>query len=107
MELLKSEEVSFIAKQCGFSKVLSWSLEEFENRAIGNLGDHLNLTIEVESSGTKSQLKLFVKCMPRFNQWKAEYIKQLMFFKKEYIMLSKLFNEFENREGKLLIFYII
>ncbi|KAJ8731416.1 hypothetical protein PYW07_004580 [Mythimna separata] len=34
--------------------------------------------------------------MPRSDKWKEEYLKEVGFFKKEYVMLSMLFNEFEN-----------
>ncbi|XP_075978140.1 uncharacterized protein LOC142977895 [Anticarsia gemmatalis] len=99
MELLNENEISLVAKQCGFTNVLKWSIEKFEDKTIGNLGEHLNLIIIAESNGKTSEIKLFVKCMPRFNKWKTEYINELKFFKKEYTMLGKLFPEFENLNG--------
>ncbi|XP_075977938.1 uncharacterized protein LOC142977740 [Anticarsia gemmatalis] len=99
MDLLNQDEILLIAKQCGFSNVVKWTYEEFEDKTLGYLGDHLNLIIHVESNGINSELRLFVKCMPRFDHWKAEYLKELNFFKKEYIMLNALFNEFGASEG--------
>ncbi|KAJ0176651.1 hypothetical protein K1T71_007830 [Dendrolimus kikuchii] len=61
---------------------------------MGYLGDHLKLIIEVEKNDVKSRLQLFVKCLPRSDHWKAAYIKQMNFFKKEHMMLSGLFKEF-------------
>ncbi|XP_075977878.1 uncharacterized protein LOC142977689 [Anticarsia gemmatalis] len=99
MELLNEHEIYLIAKQCGISNVINWTFEEFEDKIIGYLGDHLHLIIQAESNGIISKTKLFVKCMPRFDKWKAEYLNELNFFKKEYIMLSTLFTEFQNFEG--------
>lgn len=100
MELLTRKEINYIAKQCGFTKVLDCVTEEFPDKVLGYLGDHLKLIIEVESNGTKTKLNLFVKCMPRYDKWKAKYLTDLKFFKKEYVMLSSLFNEFENHKGE-------
>ncbi|CAB3221912.1 unnamed protein product [Arctia plantaginis] len=60
---------------------------------------HSTSSMFVESNGIKSEVMLFVKCMPRFDKWKAEYLNEVLFFKKEYIMLTKLFKEFEDPEG--------
>lgn len=98
MELLSQEEIIDIAKQCGYSELLNWTFEEFEDKVIGYLGDYLNLILEVESKGIKSKITLFIKCLPRYDQLKAEYLKET-FFKKEFIMLSTLFTEFHNPEG--------
>lgn len=99
MELLSQDEINFIVKQCGFAKVLSCKMEDFADKIIGYLGDHMKLIMEVETNGISSTLNLFVKCMPRFDKWKAEYLKELGFFNKEFVMLSTLFNEFENGTG--------
>ncbi|CAH0585755.1 unnamed protein product [Chrysodeixis includens] len=99
MELLTEKEINYIAKKCGFTKVLDCVTEEFPDKVLGYLGDHLKLIIEVESNGIRSKLNLFVKCMPRYDKWKAEYLMDIKFFKKEYVMLSTLFNEFENHKG--------
>lgn len=101
MELLTPAEILFITKKCGFSRVLKWTFQEIADKVIGYLGDHLNLIIEAESNGSKSEVVLFVKCMPRFDKWKAEYLNEVLFFKKEYVMLTQLFKEFDNPEGKL------
>lgn len=103
MELLSQDEIHFIAKQCGFTKVVNWNMEDFSDKIIGYLGDHLKLIMEVEANGIRSTLNLFVKCMPRFDEWKAEYLKELGFFRKEYAMLSTLFNEFENGTGNIIL----
>lgn len=99
MELLTEEEIISIAKNRGFNKVLKWRLEDFPDKVLGYLGDHIKLFLDVEQNGTSSTLNLFVKCLPRFDEWKAEYIKELGFFNKEYVMLSQLFNHFENGTG--------
>ncbi|XP_030040917.1 uncharacterized protein LOC115456143 [Manduca sexta] len=99
MDLLNDNEIALIAKQCGCSEVKSWHLEDFSDKIVGYLADHLKLTIEVELKGETKQLKYFVKCMPRFDKLKAQYLKELKFFKKEYVMLSSLFKEFGNSEG--------
>ncbi|XP_049873874.1 uncharacterized protein LOC126372240 [Pectinophora gossypiella] len=99
MELLNQEEIHSIVKPLGSPKVLNWSIENYSDKLIGYLGDHLRLKIEIEFEGFKSELKLFVKCMPRFNEWKANYLKELTFFKKEYIMLSSLFKQFDSKQG--------
>ncbi|KAJ8722059.1 hypothetical protein PYW08_004461 [Mythimna loreyi] len=99
MELLSQDEINLIVKKCGFTNVLSWKLEDFPDKVIGYLGDHMKLIIQVELHGISSSLNLFLKCMPRFDKWKSEYLKELGFFNKEYVMLSGLFNEFENGTG--------
>ncbi|XP_026761882.2 uncharacterized protein LOC113520677 [Galleria mellonella] len=98
MDLLTNNEINIITIRCGYCKVLDWFLEDFSNKIMGYLGDHLKLRIQVEKEGIKSELRLFVKCMPR-DPWKSNYIKELTFFKKEYAMLSQLFLNFENQPG--------
>lgn len=107
MNLLTEEEIKSIAKKRGFNKVLKWRWEEFSDKAIGHLGDHIKLFLDVEGNGTSLTLNMFVKCMPRSDEWKAEYIKELGFFNKEYVMLSQLFNNFENGTGKALHQYLL
>ncbi|XP_013186920.1 uncharacterized protein LOC106132131 [Amyelois transitella] len=99
MELLTNVEIASIAKQCGYRSVIDWSLEDLSDKVIGYLGDHLKLNIVVLFEGNQLDLKLFVKCMPRFDKWKAEYLKELSFFKKEFVMLSELFKEFPDKMG--------
>ncbi|KAJ8722061.1 hypothetical protein PYW08_004463 [Mythimna loreyi] len=74
-------------------------MEDFADKIIGYFGDHMKLIIEGEMNGVRSSLNLFVKCMPRFDKFKAEYLKEVGFFNKEYVMLNTLFNEFENGTG--------
>lgn len=102
MELLNETEINSIVKQFGLTKILKWRLEDFEDQMIGYLGDHLKLRIEAEKDGVKSELQLFVKCMPRFDKWKSEFLQESRFFYKEYVMLSRLFEDFHNGEGKML-----
>ncbi|KAI5644284.1 ecdysteroid kinase domain-containing protein [Phthorimaea operculella] len=98
MELLNQEEICSIVKPLGSPKVLNWSIENYSDELIGYLGEHLRLNIEIGDGKGKSKIKLFVKCMPRFDEWKAQYLKELSFFKKEYIMLSDLFQHFQNSD---------
>jgi hypothetical protein len=94
MELLNNDEIYRIIKPLGFSKVLKWSIKEYSDEIVGYLGEHLTLVVDVEIK----TLKFFVKCMPRWDKLKAEYLKELTFFKKEYMMMSKLFRNF--KQGK-------
>lgn len=100
MELLNQEEISCIVKECGFEKVCKWQIENYADKLIGYLGDHLRLKMEVESEGIKTNLNLFVKCMPRFDKWKSDYLKESNFFKKEFVMLNQLFKEFSDDDGE-------
>lgn len=100
MELLSKDEINQVIKQLGFAKALKWSLNNFSDSLIGYLGEHLKLTVDVESGSSKIELKFFVKCVPRFDVYLAEYLKETAFFKKEYAMLNSLFKLF--REGKLV-----
>lgn len=104
MELVNEDEIKSVLKYFG-PKVepLKWYFEEFQDKMIGYLGDHLKLIIEVDNLGVRENLRFFVKCMPRNDEWKAEYLKELKFFKKEYIMLSSLFKQFQYDEGKYVI----
>ncbi|KAM3965233.1 uncharacterized protein ACR2FA_000620 [Aphomia sociella] len=98
MELLTNEEINLIAKQFGQCEVVNWTLQDFSNKIMGYLGDHLKLTIQVKAKGGISELFFFVKCMPK-DPWKAQYIKELTFFNKESVMLSQLFSKFDNPSG--------
>ncbi|XP_013164464.1 PREDICTED: uncharacterized protein LOC106115582 [Papilio xuthus] len=99
MELLNQSEIESIVKHYGPSTILKWYTEDYSDKLLGYLGDHLRLVITLNSNGIEKDLKLFIKCIPRNNKWKAKYIKELMFFQKEYIMLSKLFINFKDGEG--------
>ncbi|KAJ2949040.1 hypothetical protein O0L34_g5982 [Tuta absoluta] len=98
MELLSQEEICSILKPLGSPKVNNWSIENYSNELIGYLGEHLRLTIEIDDGKGKSEIKLFIKCLPRFDEWKAQYLKELSFFKKEYVMLSDLFQHFQKSD---------
>lgn len=100
MEVLKEEEIKLVIQQYGLSKVLAWSIENYADELIGYLGDHLRLKIKAEAEGFQKDIKLFVKCMPRFDKWLLDYLKESSFFKKEYVMLSDLFKQFGGDEGK-------
>lgn len=100
MQLLNETELNLIMTRLEYSKIRKWHLEDFEDKMIGYLGDHLKLIIEAEKDGVKREFQLFVKCMPRFDKWKCEYLQELKFFDKEYVMLSKLFQHFRNGESK-------
>ncbi|XP_059048515.1 uncharacterized protein LOC131843785 [Achroia grisella] len=98
MNLLTNNEINLIAKICGYREVVDWSIQDFSNKVMGYLGDHLKLSVQVKEEGIRSEVRLFIKCMPR-DPWKSEYLKELTFFKKEYVMLSQLFKKFENQSG--------
>lgn len=101
--MLNREEICFIvnsSKNNSNYKILNWSLANYADRLIGYLGDHLKLTVEIEDKNAKQELRYFVKCMPRFDHWKREYLKELLFFQKEFRMLSCLFSQFNHGDGK-------
>ncbi|CAH0751430.1 unnamed protein product [Diatraea saccharalis] len=101
MDLLTKNEVENIIKQLGYRNVISWSVTEFSDMLIGYLGEHLTLLIDVLIDDvTTKKLKCFIKCMPRFDEWKSRYIKELTFFQKEYVMLNDLFKRFEQGTDK-------
>lgn len=103
MEILNREEVCIIvnASQNNSNyKILNWSLANYADHLIGYLGDHLKLTVEIEMNNDKQELRYFVKCIPRFDSWKNEYLKKLRFFDKEFRMLSSLFTHFNHANGK-------
>ncbi|XP_068633400.1 uncharacterized protein [Battus philenor] len=98
MDLLNLSEIQTIVNQYEFSKVVAWNIEDYSDKLVGYLGDHLRLRIRLNRDGIDKELKLFIKCMPRNNKWKAQYIEELTFFRKEYVMLSKLFKNFQDGE---------
>lgn len=101
MELVNKNEIKVVLSNLGHKEIPSkWYFEEFQDKLIGYLGDHLKLVVEVEILGVREKVRCFVKCMPRNDEWKAKYLKELKFFKKEYVMLSSLFHQFEEYEGK-------
>ncbi|CAG4982995.1 unnamed protein product [Parnassius apollo] len=99
MDLLNENERRCILNHYGASIVIEWKLEDFSNNLMGAFGEHLRLIIILDVEGVETELKLFLKCMPRNNQRKAEYIKELTFFRKEYVMLNQLFKHFQDGEG--------
>lgn len=107
MELLNQSEIESIVKHYGTSTIVKWYIEDYSDKLVGYLGEHLRLVITLNSNGIEKDLKLFVKCMPRNNKWKAKYLKELTFFQKEYIMLSKLFINFKDGEGIIPLCLII
>ncbi|XP_028171269.1 uncharacterized protein LOC114360695 [Ostrinia furnacalis] len=100
MELLSEKEINHIIQQLGYTKALQWSVNNFTDHLIGYLGEHLTLTVEVESGATKIVLKFFIKCIPRFDVYLAEYLKETSFFNKEYVMLSSLFKHYNKGSQK-------
>ncbi|XP_045772780.1 uncharacterized protein LOC123872504 [Maniola jurtina] len=97
MELLSDEDIKSILEQCGTPKInlLNWYIREYSNSLVGYLGEHLSLVVDTESGSRK----FFIKCVPRFDKWKANYLRKTSFFNKEYIMLSKLFKKFRDNKG--------
>lgn len=91
MELLSKEDICYIVKQLGYKEASSWSVKKYSNELIGYLGEHLTLTVEVESG---TVLQFFVKCLPRFDEWKIKYLRETTFFEKEHAMLNSLFKDF-------------
>lgn len=102
MEVLNQDEINIIVNSSMNSdfKILNWSLANYADHLIGYLGEHLKLTVEIENNNDTQELRYFVKCMPRFNNWKAQYLKKMPFFDKEFRMLSSLFTHFRHAEGK-------
>ncbi|XP_072948823.1 uncharacterized protein [Epargyreus clarus] len=102
MELLYQSEIESIVKKCGCTNIddMKWNISDYSNELIGYLGEHLNLTVKVISKGVIKELHLFLKCIPRFNKWKAEYLRETTFFLKEYAMLSGLFQHFQDNQGE-------
>ncbi|CAH0398371.1 unnamed protein product [Chilo suppressalis] len=96
MELLTNNEVEEVIKQLGYTKSFNWTLSEFSETLVGYLSEHLTLTVEVLTAKFKTErIKFFIKCLPRFDEWKTRYIKELSFFQKEYVMLNDLFRKIE------------
>lgn len=107
MELVSEDEIKTLLKNnFGNAKLVKWNFREFDEKYIGYLGDHIKLILQVENHETK-EIPLFVKCMPRNDKWKSEYLKEMRFFKKEYVMLSSLFKDFTGEEGKSTIVPLI
>ncbi|XP_038210039.1 uncharacterized protein LOC119830922 [Zerene cesonia] len=100
MELLKEYEVKFILEKCGYSNIDSFQfvLQNYSEELVGYLGEHLKLIIDVKAK-VESRVILFVKCIPRFDEYKAQYLRETTFFKKEFVLLSSLFNQFVKYEG--------
>ncbi|CAH2232830.1 jg16599 [Pararge aegeria aegeria] len=95
MELFSEDDINFILEQCTKSKSLNWHITEYSNTLVGYLGEHLSLIVDTDIGRNF----FFVKCVPRFDQWKANYLRETSFFDKEYIMLSTLFKKFRDNDG--------
>ncbi|CAH0715586.1 unnamed protein product, partial [Brenthis ino] len=101
MEFLSRNEIKHILQQCGILSVseLKWSVENYSEKLIGLLGEHLSLKISFQKNGVTVEKQFFVKCIPRFNEEQARLLRNTDFFAKEYIMLSKLFKNFKEGDG--------
>ncbi|XP_023936065.2 uncharacterized protein LOC112044447 [Bicyclus anynana] len=97
MELLSETDIQTIHKKCSLSKknIQKWYITDYSDNLVGYLGEHLSLFFETESE----RRKFFIKCVPRFNSFRANYVRETAFFNKEYIMLSKLFQNFRDNDG--------
>ncbi|XP_011549742.3 uncharacterized protein LOC105381660 [Plutella xylostella] len=97
--MFSEEEIKVIAQKHGDFHVIDWKVVKINEPLIGYLAEHLKLIITVESNRNVSELNCFVKCVPRFDRDKAQYIVENGFFKKEYTMLNTLFKEVGGEEG--------
>lgn len=102
MALFSGDDVEFIAAKCGLKSyaTLQYEIENYSEKLVGYLGEHLRMFIKVNSCGRIYEKVLFVKCMPRSDEYKATYLKKTGFFQKEYALLSSLFTQFMKREGE-------
>lgn len=102
MEFFNENDITSILNQCGIWKVnnLSWTVNDYSDKLVGYLGEHLSLTVYFETENNQRNMKFFIKCIPRFDEWKANYLRETMFFNKEYVMLSSLFKNFQDAVGK-------
>ncbi|XP_047504234.1 uncharacterized protein LOC125049149 [Pieris napi] len=97
MSLFNNDEVKIIAEKCGFKNydTLQYEIQNYSEELVGYLGEYLRLFLKVNSHDRV----LFVKCVPRYDEYKAEYLRKTGFFRKEYVLLSSLFTQFIKREG--------
>lgn len=102
MELFNENEIKLIIQQLGISTIsnLKWNVEDYSEKLIGFLGEHLSLKISFELGGVRTEKKFFVKCIPHRDEQKANSLRETNFFQKEYVMLEKLFKNFKEGESK-------
>lgn len=98
MALLSKNNVKSILEKCGITNanILNWCITDYSNSLVGYLGEHLSLIVNTESE----KRIFFIKCVPRFDEWTANYLRKTSFFAKEYVMLSKLFPKFRENKGE-------
>ncbi|XP_050682152.1 uncharacterized protein LOC126977408 [Leptidea sinapis] len=101
MELLNETEIKKVVKQwyCEKYDSLEYNIENYSDEIVGHLGEHLSLKINVYCNNTCYKYSLFVKCIPRFDHFKAEYLRETKFFAKEFTLLNSLFTLFKEYEG--------
>ncbi|CAH2096234.1 unnamed protein product [Euphydryas editha] len=101
MEFFNENDITLILNQCGISKFnhLNWTVKDYSDELVGYLGEHLSLTVYFETENDTRAMNFFIKCIPRFDEWKANYLREMMFFNKEYVMLSSLFKKFQDPDG--------
>ncbi|CAK1551053.1 unnamed protein product [Leptosia nina] len=100
MPLLSQDELKELAAKCGLDRdTVQHDLRKYSSELVGYLGEHLRLHLKVTKRGEEKQVVLFVKCMPRFDVYKAQYLRDNGFFRKEFVLLSSLFSQFPEREG--------
>lgn len=102
MEFLTENDIKTILKNSGYPAVnnMNWLITNYSNSLVGYLGEHLSLTVSFDLNGAFKKIKFFVKCLPRFEKWKADFLKDLIFFDKEYTMLADLFEKFSELDGE-------
>ncbi|CAG9561976.1 unnamed protein product [Danaus chrysippus] len=101
MDFLNENDIKTILRNNGYPEVsnMNWLITDYSNNLVGYLGEHLSLKISFELNGALKNIKYFVKCLPRFEKWKADFLKDLIFFDKEYVMLGDLFKKFPEHDG--------
>lgn len=98
MALLSESNIKTILEKCGLTNanISNWCITDYSNSLVGYLGEHLSLIVDI---GSEKRI-FFIKCVPRFDEWTANYLRKTSFFAKEYVMLSKLFTKFRDNKGK-------
>ncbi|XP_050351287.1 WD repeat-containing protein 75-like [Nymphalis io] len=95
-KILKEPLLDLHSTSSLFVNILSWSIEEYSDQLVGYLGEHLSLTVRIEDKGDIREMIFFIKCIPRHDEWMANYLRETNFFNKEYVMLSSLFQMFRD-----------